>query len=65
MAKPKEEVADHRGLNPIEGCVVNWEMHVQVNPETGEHFEWDGTKIFDNDLGRTETKQPTKKKENP
>lgn len=37
-------------LNPevwhaVEGCVVDWEHHTQINPSTGEIFDFRGNKI--------------------
>ncbi len=44
-------------LIPVEGCVVNWEAQIQVNPETGEQFEMDGSKIFDDTPVKTKPKK--------
>ena len=53
---------DHEMI-PVEGCVVNWERQIQINPETGEQFDFAGHKIFDNDLGAAETVADSTKEE--
>lgn len=32
-------------LKPVEGCIVNWVAQTQVNPITGETFDFEGQAI--------------------
>lgn len=32
---------------PVDGTVVDWDHKVQVNPVTGEVFDFNGSKIYD------------------